>query len=53
MYGACALADELKNLNPNQFILFVGGHVSALPKETLQKKRALMLFVKMRVFIVF
>ena len=35
MEGACGLSNHLKNLDPNQFVLFVGGHVAALPKETL------------------
>ena len=41
MVGACALADELKNLDPEIFILFVGGHVAALPKETLSKESSI------------
>lgn len=41
MLGACALADELKNLDPEIFILFVGGHVAALPKETLSKESSI------------
>ena len=36
MEGAVATANELKNLDPTSFILFVGGHVSALPVETLE-----------------
>lgn len=35
MEGATKTADIVKNLLPNQFILFVGGHVAALPDETL------------------
>lgn len=35
MEGSVATAEAVKQLNPNQKILFVGGHVAALPKETL------------------
>ena len=35
MVGAIALSEEVKQLAPNLITLFVGGHVSALPKETL------------------
>lgn len=38
MEGATATARELKNLEPNTFVLFVGGHVAALPIETLRKE---------------
>jgi radical SAM superfamily enzyme YgiQ (UPF0313 family) len=38
MEGATATAKELKNLEPNTFVLFVGGHVAALPSETLEKE---------------
>ena len=38
MEGAVATAKELKNLDPTSFILFVGGHVSALPAETLNRE---------------
>ena len=38
MEGATATAQELRNLEPNTFILFVGGHVAALPEETLKKE---------------
>jgi anaerobic magnesium-protoporphyrin IX monomethyl ester cyclase len=38
MEGAVATANELKNLAPNTFVVFVGGHVAALPVETLQKE---------------
>ena len=41
MSGACALADELKNIEPDKFILFVGGHVAALPRETLLKEKSI------------
>jgi len=36
MAGAVSLADSLKRLNPNIRILFVGGHMSALPREVMQ-----------------
>jgi anaerobic magnesium-protoporphyrin IX monomethyl ester cyclase len=35
MSGACATAAEIKKLLPDSFILFVGGHVAALPVQTL------------------
>ena len=35
MSGACATAAEIKKLVPDSFILFVGGHVAALPEKTL------------------
>lgn len=35
MQGATELAAELKNLRPDIKILFIGGHVAALTKETL------------------
>ena len=38
MEGATATAKELKNLDPNTFIVFVGGHVAALPLETMDKE---------------
>ena len=38
MEGATATAAEFRNLEPNTFILFVGGHVAALPEETLKKE---------------
>lgn len=38
MEGATATAKELKNLDPNTFIVFVGGHVAALPIETMDKE---------------
>jgi anaerobic magnesium-protoporphyrin IX monomethyl ester cyclase len=38
MEGATATARELRNLAPDTFILFVGGHVAALPDETLRKE---------------
>ena len=41
MEGAVATSEELKNLNPNIKILFVGGHVSALPRETLENEKSI------------
>lgn len=38
MEGATATAKEVKNLDQSGFILFVGGHVAALPVETLNKE---------------
>lgn len=38
MEGATATARELKRLAPNTFIVFVGGHVAALPMETMDKE---------------
>jgi anaerobic magnesium-protoporphyrin IX monomethyl ester cyclase len=37
MEGAVFLAEELKKYLPDTPILFVGGHVAALPKEVMQK----------------
>jgi anaerobic magnesium-protoporphyrin IX monomethyl ester cyclase len=36
MEGAVSLAQEVKNLNPEIKILFVGGHIAALPQEVLE-----------------
>ena len=41
MEGAVATAKELKKLDPTSFILFVGGHVSALPVETLKTEQSI------------
>ena len=41
MEGAVATSVELKNLNPNIKTLFVGGHISALPKETLENEKSI------------
>ena len=38
MEGATATARELKNLAPDTFVVFVGGHVAALPTETMNKE---------------
>lgn len=37
MEGSVSLADELKKCNPEIKILFVGGHVSALPMEVMER----------------
>ncbi len=37
MAGAIPLAEHVKDDNPDIKILFVGGHVSALPREVLEK----------------
>ena len=37
MEGAVCLAKHIKQNNPSRKILFVGGHIAALPIETLQK----------------
>ena len=34
MEGAVEISSLLKDLSPNIKILFVGGHVAALPKQT-------------------
>ena len=41
MYGAVKTAEKIKSINKNQFIVFVGGHVSALPVETLKKESSI------------
>jgi radical SAM superfamily enzyme YgiQ (UPF0313 family) len=38
MEGATATARELKDLAPDTFVVFVGGHVAALPIETMNKE---------------
>ena len=38
MEGAVATAELIKELSSNVFIVFVGGHVAALPQETLEKE---------------
>ena len=37
MAGATSLADAVKKLAPECKILFVGGHIAALPREVLEK----------------
>lgn len=37
MEGAVALADEIKRHAPNQLIMMIGGHVSALPEEVMRR----------------
>lgn len=41
MEGAIATSEALKLLDPEIKILFVGGHVSALPKETLTVEKSI------------
>ena len=38
MEGETATARELKNLSPNTFVVFVGGHVAAVPIQTMEKE---------------
>ena len=38
MEGATSTARELKDLAPDTFVVFVGGHVAALPLETMKKE---------------
>ena len=38
MEGAVATAEFIKDYGPDTFIVFVGGHVAALPQETLAKE---------------
>ena len=37
MEGAVATAEEVKKIKPNTKILFVGGHVAALPRDVLEE----------------
>jgi len=39
MEGATATARNLKDLSPNTFVLFIGGHVAALPIQTLRQEK--------------
>ena len=41
MEGATITSKELKKINKNIKILFVGGHVAALPKETLKDEESI------------
>ena len=41
MEGAVAASEELKKLEPSIVTLFVGGHVSALPRETLSQEKSI------------
>jgi radical SAM superfamily enzyme YgiQ (UPF0313 family) len=41
MEGAVATSQELKKINSGIKTLFVGGHVSALPKETLKNEKSI------------
>jgi anaerobic magnesium-protoporphyrin IX monomethyl ester cyclase len=38
MSGAVSAANEIKKIDPETFVLFVGGHVAALPRETLKNE---------------
>jgi anaerobic magnesium-protoporphyrin IX monomethyl ester cyclase len=41
MAGATSLADAVKKLAPESKILFVGGHIAALPHEVLEKHKTI------------
>ena len=41
MEGAVATSEEVKKLEPSIVTLFVGGHVSALPRETLALEKSI------------
>jgi len=41
MSGAVATAEKVKELDPSIKILFVGGHISALPHETLSSENSI------------
>ncbi len=41
MEGAVATSEELKKIEPGIKTLFVGGHISALPKETLSNENSI------------
>jgi radical SAM superfamily enzyme YgiQ (UPF0313 family) len=41
MEGAVATSIELKKLEPESFVVFVGGHVAALPVETLERESSI------------
>ena len=41
MVGAIATSEELKKNNPEIKILFVGGHIAALPYETLSSEKSI------------
>ena len=41
MAGATALADTVKKMSPDCKVLFVGGHIAALPREVLEKHKAI------------
>jgi radical SAM superfamily enzyme YgiQ (UPF0313 family) len=41
MEGACATARILKEHEPDSFIVFVGGHVSALPRKVMEDELAI------------
>ena len=39
MTGACAIANSIKKINSESFIVFVGGHIAALPDQTLKLEK--------------
>jgi len=41
MVGAIMTAEEIKKIKPDTTIVFVGGHVAALPAETLDTERSI------------
>lgn len=41
MEGATKVSQIVKNNNPNAFILFVGGHVAALPQHTILNEKSI------------
>ena len=41
MVGAVATSEKLKELDPNIKTLFVGGHISSLPTETLSSEKSI------------
>ena len=41
MEGATATANSFKNYKPDSFVVFVGGHVAALPVETLHNEKSI------------
>jgi len=41
MAGATSLADAVKQLEPDCRIIFVGGHIAALPREVLERHKSI------------
>lgn len=41
MTGACAISEQIKLHQPDSYIVFVGGHVAALPQETLENEASI------------
>ncbi len=50
MQGAVDTANMLKKVDPSIPILFVGGHVSALPRECCAASHLLIIYVRMKVY---